>query len=426
MLFGTSGIRGKFGEKITPDLVFRITAIFASTAKEQNLAIGYDARPTSPFLAKIAEEATKSVGKNAILLGLCPTPTLALYTQRYSCPGIMITASHNPVDHNGIKLYYRGGEIKKEWEKKIENIYQQKASIKTRTLKGHSWKINSVAQEGYARSLIKKVGKIDRLKIVIDINGTAWFAPALFRELGCEVVVLNAGGSIRGGEPEGRILENLGKVVITAGADAGIAFDTDGDRVRLVDEQGRPFSRDDQLMLLARVLVEEKAQGHYIGTVEESRAIAQFLEEHNWKTELAPVGSRGLSELLAKSSADVAAEPCGEYIFAQWVRTPDGVFSAVQLLKAITLFGALSKQHAGIMLKREKIPVEEYKKAEIMARVGEWAKAFDNVSTIDGVRINFSDGFILIRPSGTEDVIRITAEGKGVRLIEEVTRLVKK
>ncbi len=429
MLFGTSGIRGEFGKKITLSLARKIAFIFCEITKEKVCAVAWDVRPSSKSLAEASIEGVVETGKNVMVLGQIPTPTLAYYTQQHACLGIMITASHNPAHHNGLKLYLNGSEIARELEERIEHKFCLN-ELKIGKKRGQAWKANAIPAH---TSLIKNKIKLkNRFRVVLDCSGTAGvIAPELFKQLGCEVICINCGNTIfREGEPEGKVLEDLGKIVRSVGADVGIAFDTDGDRARIVDEKGKALSRDEQLMLLLKYMVEVRKGGSYLGTVEESRRVACFLEGHGWTTKMMGVGSRGLSEKMKEENACLAAEPCGEYIFAEGVATPDGMMSSAVLLKALeTLEEPASAHHFNdnIGVVREKVCVEEGKKEEVMRKIKEKIKEkFPDVCEIDGIRANLPNGFILIRPSGTEEIIRITVEEekeKAISLANEMQEL---
>jgi phosphoglucosamine mutase len=431
MLFGTSGIRGEFGKKITLSLARKIAFIFCEITKENTCAIAWDVRPSSISLAEASMEGIMETGKNAVVLGQIPTPTLAYYTQQHACSGIMITASHNPPNHNGLKLYLNGSEITRRLEERIEHKFCLNDLKIGKKRRGQKWEAHAIPNH---IALIKNTIKLkNRVRVILDCSGvSSVIAPELFKQLGCEVICVNCGNAIfRNGEPEGKVLRELGEIVRAVSADVGMAFDTDGDRARIVDEKVKALSRDEQLMLLLKYIVKVKEKGHYLGTVEESRRVAYFLEEYGWTTKMIGVGSRELSERMKEENAYLAAEPCGEYIFSEGVATPDGMMSAAVLLKALeTLEEPASAHHFNdnIVVVREKVCVEEGKKEEVMRKIREQLKErFLKVCEVDGIRANLPRGFILIRPSGTEEIIRITVEekkDKAMNLAKEMQELI--
>ncbi|MGI0065214.1 MAG: phosphoglucosamine mutase, partial [Nitrosotalea sp.] len=239
-LFGTNGVRGIFGEDLTLDFIAKITLSIASFFKKGPILVGYDGRKSSVIISKIVTAALSYAGLDSAICGLVPTPCLQFTTKQLGYNGgIMITASHNPPQYNGMKVIARDGiEISRESELKVEEIYfAKKWNV--------SKKFGSIIDESNAVSTylsgIKKQVNINKiksrnLKIVLDLgNGVqAVTAPTLCKDLGCDVILINEkiDGSFpgRGSEPTPQNLNNLSSMIIKSKADLGIAFDGDGDR----------------------------------------------------------------------------------------------------------------------------------------------------------------------------------------------------
>jgi len=256
-MFGTSGVRGLYGMEVNEELALIVANIFA----DKDVAIGMDTRKTAPSLMHAACAGILARGKNAIALGIVPTPTVALATKKYHCHGIMITASHNPEEYTGIKLMADGIEISRAWEEKISaKLRSQK--FKT-GLKLAEW--DKVGKMTYDNNIItnhiefiKK--QIDckaivekKPKIIIDCNGAGTvITPKLLSGLGCEVISINdsLNGFSRASEPCEANLSQLVETVCKHGADIGIAHDGDADRAVAVDESGKVLSLDSQLAIM--------------------------------------------------------------------------------------------------------------------------------------------------------------------------------
>ncbi len=241
MLFGTSGIRGLYNSSITEELAIRTGNLFAS----KPVLIARDTRTTGESLAKSVISGVLSRGKDAIYLGIVPTPTLALATKKLKCNGIMLTASHNPPEYNGLKLFSNGREISREEEKLIEQEFEKNkltlaewnklGTLKqyTNALEDHKLLIKKLIDT----SLIKKT----KPKVVVDPNGAGVVITAkLLTELGCEVLTINDSleGLTRNSEPNKENLSQLAQKVKETHSDLGIGQDGDADRAVVVDETG--------------------------------------------------------------------------------------------------------------------------------------------------------------------------------------------
>ncbi|MEM4389222.1 MAG: phosphoglucosamine mutase [Candidatus Micrarchaeia archaeon] len=421
-LFGTSGIRGVFGREVTGELALAVGRAVVR-AVDDRVVVARDTRASGLALENAFVAGVLEAGGEVLRAGIAPTPALALASKRRGCAGAMMTASHNPPEYNGIKLFERGNELSARGERRVERA-MGKARV---TAGGVDERLEGVVEEHIALALAGvDVGTISERapKVVVDsANGAASVAtPYALRRAGCKVVGLNcdvSGDFARGLEPNETNLQRTGAFVRACGADFGIAHDGDGDRCVILDERGKMLGLDVQLALMAGKAL-EKRKGVIVTTVEASLAVREAVEERGGRLIITPVGSRGVAEAMRRSAAVFGGEPCGEYIFPGELTVPDGIATALHFAEMFAEAGKLSELASQIKvypMRRAKIPCSNKERAMAVIR-REASRLGGRQSTIDGVRVDFEEGWMLIRPSGTEPVIRITCEHhseKGLR-----------
>jgi phosphomannomutase len=425
-MFGTSGIRGIYGQDITPALASRIAAIFCG----KRLALGRDIRESGPALFEAVCQGAFAAGAEVIDLGIVPTPTVALATKIHACRGIMLTASHNPPEYNGLKLIEGGKEIGKELEGEMTRRY--KAGEGANPASGQGGTIihgplihDSDIVEGHKiaiKSMVdcKAIGK-RRPKIIIDCNGAASaITPYLLSDLGAKVVSLNASMSCfnRASEPSAANLSYLPSLIRDTGADFAIAHDGDGDRCMVIDERGEALPMDVQLAIM---IEHELGMGvprnrKIVSTVESSLAIRDVVEKAGGQITITPVGSTYVGDALEECGALFGGEPCGEYIYRDGVHVPDAVLAAAKFTEIFCKEGAFSKLktlYPQNPMAREKFPARDKRAAmegivHMVRELGIEGQARND----DGIRVDEPDGWFLIRASGTEPIVRLTMEYK--------------
>jgi phosphoglucosamine mutase len=421
-MFGTSGIRGLYGSEITPDLALKIANAFSY----QNMVIGRDTRNTGPILEKAAFTGAMCAGKDAISIGLVPTPVLAYATLKYKCNGIMVTASHNPPEYNGLKLISAGKEINKSEEKKVLSNYEKGVTLAPWDKNGKLIPDVGIV-ESYIEFIFPQIDSAaiskERPKVVIDCNGAATvITPTLLKKLGCEIITLNTqdAGFQRPSEPSEKNLSALKSKVNEVGADLGLAHDGDGDRVALVDENGNFVNMDVQLSLMILHELERK-KGKIISTVESSLIIKDAVEQGGGELIITPVGSTYVGEALEKENAVFGGEPAGEFVYSKGVHVPDGVLGAAKFVEIFAKKGKISElasQFKPYPMVREKYKTKDRKAA--MEKILKSINIEGKVSKVDGIRIDSEKYWLLIRPSGTEPIIRLTLEAKEKSILEKV------
>lgn len=423
-MFGTSGIRGIYGQDITEGLALKIANVFASGP----LVVGRDIRESGHPLLDAVCAGALSAGADVVDIGIVPTPTVALYPNR----GIMITASHNPPEYNGLKLIERGKEIGKGMEMEITNAYSGSPFRL-----GKSPGTRGRDPEAVDRHKALVMGLVDcqaiakkKPKVVVDCNGAAAvITPSLLSDLGCEVVSVNASldGFARPSEPSEKNLSYLGAIVRSANADFAIAHDGDGDRCVVFDETGAMLPLDVQLaIMMEHELGAAKAGNRIVSTVESSLTIREVVERAGGEIAITPVGSTFVADELERQGALFGGEPCGEYVYAKGVHVPDAVLGAAKFAEIFCSKGAFSKLKARYpqnFMHRDRFPAPDKRAAmeRVKKGVAERVPGAGNgkLRTDDGIRVDEEDGWFLIRASGTEPIVRLTMEYRSGEKLEK-------
>ncbi|WP_461462071.1 phosphoglucosamine mutase [Methanobrevibacter sp.] len=421
-LFGTSGIRGEIGSEVTSELALNVgKSLGYYLGGEGTVVLGYDTRTTSKMLEHAITAGLVESGIDVIKIGMVPTPLVGYTTEKLSADaGVMITASHNPSKYNGIKLWNNNAmAYTPEQEKTIEDIYLNKKYENVSWDRIGSIEENNEIQETYIEDLLTMVNIEPGFKVVIDCASGAGseLSPILFRRAGCDVITLNSqvDGFFpgRNPEPNDANLTSLKKVVKATGANLGIAHDGDADRMMAVDETGKVVDFDKLLALMAA-----EFGGTVVTTVDAGLVMDVELEKVGGKVLRTPVGDVAVADAIIKNNASFGGEPSGTWLYPDFCMCPDGLLSGIRLANIVSHKGPLSKllskmdDYPNI---REKVTCSTEEKAIIMENMEEEMKnAFDDikeVNNIDGVRLSLNDGsWVLVRPSGTENYIRITLE----------------
>ncbi|MBM4241354.1 MAG: phosphoglucosamine mutase [Euryarchaeota archaeon] len=436
-LFGTSGIRGKVWESITTELALRVGRAVSTYVKRENseckIVLGYDTRTSSQMIENAITAGILQGGCYVLRLGMVPTPVVGYATMKLKADaGIMITASHNPPEYNGIKLWNPSGmAYTQAQEKAIEKIIFEEDFHKA------SWdnirKIEDVSSViyDYINDLLDQVNIEPGLKVVIDSgNGAASLvSPLILRKAGCEVITLNCqpDGFFPGRMPEPSLenLSELMKIVKATKADLGIAHDGDADRMVAIDEEGNMADFDKLLALIS-----SKIGGKIVTTVDASLCVDECMEKVGGEVIRTKVGDVHVAEAIVENQASFGGEPSGTWLHPDFCMCPDGILSALKVVELVSNQDPLSKLLDNLPnypTIREKINCDDTQKDQIMEDVREkLPQQFDDVldvNLIDGIRISMKDGsWVLIRPSGTESYIRITLESRTIEEAENIKK----
>lgn len=421
-LFGSSGIRGPYGQRITA--AFATEVGLALGTQRRRIELGWDVRTTSPLLANAFAAGALASGADVEQVGMVPTPTLA-FAARSRDAGMMVTASHNPPNDNGFKF----------WNPDGSSFSPQEAGQMEELLARKAWKLSawntvrplrtrSDAERCHGEAIQREVGDLEGLAVAVDPGGGAAsrFSPNLFQSLGARVVALNASPdprmAARESEPSESSLRLLAQTVVATGANLGLAHDGDADRVAVLDERGQWVPAEHVLILLARHL---KARALAV-PVNASLVLRDALP--GVEIRFTPVGDVHISDALKTHRLDLGGEPSGTYVLPRWSLCPDGPYVGALVARLVHEAGSISALLGDVPRYTNlsaKVPVAEAAKASVMAKVAEDVRGLRaNVNDLDGVRADFDDGWLLIRPSGTEPVVRVTAESRSATRAREL------
>ncbi|MGH8549191.1 MAG: phosphoglucosamine mutase [Methylococcales bacterium] len=427
--FGTDGIRGTVGDyPITPDFVLKLGwatgRVFASNFNS-NIVIGKDTRISGYMFESALEAGLSASGANTQLLGPMPTPGIAYLTRTFRArAGIVISASHNPYYDNGIKFFSSAGvKLPDEIELAIEHELGREMTTVSSSEIGKATRLNDAAGRyiEFCKSTIPAAMDFSGMKIVVDCahGSTYHIAPYVFDEIGADVVRI-------GCEPNGRNINEqcgatnpaaLQQKVLAESADLGIAFDGDGDRVIMVDHKGDLVEGDELLYIIAKSRLDAgKLKGPVIGTLMTNLGLEQALAGLGVEMKRAAVGDRYVMEMIESFDASLGGENSGHIICNDRSTTGDGIIAALQVLAEIW---------------RTKKTLHELKKGMVKfpqtlvnVKVRERAdlSKFDCIqkAKIEIERILGQDGRVLLRPSGTEPLIRVMVEGKDMHIVDEL------
>jgi phosphomannomutase len=431
-------IRGVIGENLSNNDAYAIGRCFASYVHDQggqHIGIVYDGRQSSPDFADHLANGIIDSGLQAVMIGMGPTPLLyyALKTTDYIDAGVMITGSHNPPDYNGLKLSMKNGPF---FGQDIKMLGRMAADGNVRAGNGEKRHIDLT--DDYIDMLIAASDFEDDMSVIWDCgNGvTGTILPNLVEQLPGthDILYADVDGQFPNHHPDPAVADNmrdLQNVVLDAGADIGIAFDGDGDRLGAVDEQGRVISNDQLNAIFIRDILTNRDDGTIICDIKTSQAVFDQIAEYGGTPVMGQSGHSYMKQLVNKHSALYAGELSGHCLFNdRFYGVDDALYGAIRLLnicsKITDGIGDVAQKLPRLFPTPEyRIEVPEDKKFDIVARLIETAtkKADENIEIIDidGIRAISPDGWWLLRASNTQNVISIRAEGKSESALEKLT-----
>jgi len=436
-LFGSSGVRGLTNIELTPILACNIASTVAIYSKAKKAVVARDTRVSGGMFEDALVSGLLSCGTDVLLLGIVPTPVLAYTVKSLGADvGFMLTASHNPPQYNGIKVF-KGDSLSYNSEDQgtVERIVSQKnfGLANWRTI----GKVTPFdATQTYLELSIKTVSLKKQWQVVVDPGCGATFkiAPKMLKAIGCKVTTINAQPDgffpARKSEPTAESLQDLAKVVKTLGADIGIAFDGDGDRVAFVNEAGVFVNFDRSLAAYAAFALKLSSGGVVVTNIEASMCFETMAEKSGGKVVRTRVGDIYVSEAIKQQSAVFGGEPCGAWVHPQLHFCPDGLLSAALFLKALeteeTSVSEFVVQVPEYITIRKNIACKNEVKYRLVEKLGDALKIvfpkYTNFSTVDGIRLVLKNGWLLVRASGTEPLIRLTIEGESEEVAKDITQ----
>ena len=443
-LFGTDGVRGIANTELTGRLAYELGRAGAyvltkETSHTPKILVGMDTRISGDMLEAALTAGICSVGAHAVLAGIVPTPAVAYLVRKYKLDaGIVISASHNPVEYNGIKFFNSEGyKLRDELENMIEEIVLSDRDDLPKPT-GEFIGTKSVAEEALDDYIdfLTASGKVkfNGIKVAIDCaNGASYkAAPIALLNLGADLCIIH-------NEPNGNNInlncgsthiDSLKKLVVENGADIGFAFDGDADRCLAVDENGELIDGDKILDICGLYLKENgKLSGDtVVGTVMSNMGLSVMGKKHGINIEQANVGDRYVIEKMLEGGYCLGGEQSGHIIFHEYNTTGDGIITAIQMLTVLKVKGVKASELANVMDVYPQVLVNakiknEYKNTymnneEVSAAVHSLEKKFEG------------DGRVLIRPSGTEPLVRVMIEGTDIeqmqRDAEELAAIIEK
>ena len=432
-LFGTDGVRGVANEELTPLLAMQLGQAGAyvltrETNHKPTIMVGCDTRISGDMLANALMAGACSVGANAVYVGILPTPAVAYLTKKYKVDaGVVISASHNPVEFNGIKFFDGNGyKLPDALEDEIEALIKNNMEgVNFPTGSGvGKIKYRTDAREEYINHSIRSVNvDLSNLKIVVDCaEGASYYTSVeALKELGANVVAIhnNPDGTNINANCGSTHMEELCARVVYEKANLGLAFDGDADRMLAVDENGKLVDGDQVMSIIGNYMKDRGTlkQNTIVVTVMSNLGMTLMAKEHGINLEQTKVGDRYVLEHMKEHDYNLGGEQSGHIIFLDRNTTGDGLLSALLLLQVVVDTGKPLSELASIMevlpqaLVNAKVPnhkKEHYMEyPEVAAAIAEIEKKFAG------------EGRVLIRPSGTEPMVRVMIEGKDQKLIDE-------
>lgn len=434
-LFGTDGVRGVANSELTPELAFSLGKAGAyvlskESEKKPTFLIGMDTRISGDMLENALSAGILAVGGDVIKVGVLPTPAIAHLVKHYDADaGIVISASHNPYEYNGIKFFNSEGfKLDDSIEEEIEDIILRQIDVNshiTHDQIGKCREADDNALDIYVKFLESTADfTLKGRKIVLDCaNGAAYQAARMvYDRLGANTVTIgvNPNGTNINDGCGSTHPELLQEAVIREGAFIGLAYDGDADRLIAVDEKGRIIDGDKLICICAKMLKEEGrlAKNLVTGTVMSNIGFHKYLKDMGCETRATDVGDRYVLEDMLKTGGIIGGEQSGHIIFLDKTTTGDGILSSIQLVRAVLKSGKNASELSDEIkiypqvLVNAKVTNENKKR---YTEDEEVVKAFDEVSAKLG-----DTGRLLVRPSGTEPLIRVMIEGEDTESITEM------
>jgi len=419
-LVSSSGFRGHAIREISPEFCMKVGLALSNVLKGK-YAVGHDVRLTSPLLTQSLINGLNAGGSDVIDLGMAPTPAVAFYAEG-KAGGAMVTASHNPPEYNGIKLFDERGASK------TQSFYLSLLPrLDTATYSAWDSVGSTRSSEGLYRYLdhVTSAAAFKKMwKVGLDPgNGsTAITAPIALAQSGASVSTINLAPDgtfpARGSEPDEPHLSGLSELVRGKGLDIGFGYDGDGDRMAVVDEHGKFVPQDSALAFAASSAVRGRRGSTVVVNVDTSAVVDIMVEKEGGRVLRSKVGDTYILEEMTMNGSVFGGETCGAWIYPGYAMCPDGVLSSVILMNLLDESG-LKPSEIGdglpaLYLNRRRVACPDYMKVPLMRILNDRVLEMypgSEVTNVDGIRVGMTDrSWILVRPSGTEPILRITSE----------------
>lgn len=444
LMKSVSGIRGVVGESLTPELIVQVAAAFARYTKNGKIVVGRDSRPTGAVIASCFESTLAMAGCEVFDVGIVPTPTVQVAVEELRADGgVVISASHNPIQWNAFKLIDASGSFLNSKEiKKFFSMMEKPASFASYNRVG-SISFFSDAAEAHIRRVMNVVDvnniRSKKYTVALDsVNGAgSEITRTLLERLGCRVVPVHCtidGTFPRGAEPVAENIHDLSQAVKTHGCDVGFAQDPDADRLAIVDEKGRPIGEEYTVVLVTDHLL-QKAPGSVVVNLSTTKAVEEVARRYNVPFTRTPVGEINVADSMRKLGARIGGEGNGGVISPEVHLGRDSLAGVVYVLDMMAKSGksvsALVSKLPQFAMLKSKARIE--KKITLAAFESILRKKFkkERFNTLDGIRIDFvshqefKGGWVHLRPSNTEPIFRIIAEGVNEKQAKKIITFFK-
>ncbi|NWG09454.1 MAG: phosphomannomutase [Nitrososphaerales archaeon] len=409
-ILSVSGFRGVVGLDLDLVKIVDISRVFGRFIKEGSCAISRDTRRSGDMVSRTVVSSLLEAGCDVLDLGIASTPALFREVARRNLKGgLMVTASHNPPEWNGLKFVVEGGR----------GIFEEELTSLLSSNVTHLMKVGRYSEifSKYPEDLVSYIGKesCSGVRVALDLGGGvgSLFAPKVFRWLGCRVTTVNDAPGIfsRTIDPTLDSLADLSEQVIVNGCDAGFAYDCDADRVVMVDEKGRKLSVDLVLMLCIEYLMEKRGVRDIVASIDTSMGLEDLVSGMGGRIFYSKVGEANVVREMMERGCKVGGEgSSGGLIIADFVLCRDGTLASSLASMMIRQEGSLSDLIEGLPHYhqiREKIPCGKENVKRVLEAL---SQDFPDADTTDGIKLKQKDSWVLIRPSRTEDVLRVSVE----------------
>jgi phosphoglucosamine mutase len=425
--FGTDGIRGRAADEVTPEVAYRLGVAVASVFPNETIFVGYDTRESSLELSRATLRGLHGAGARAHNLGVIPTPGVAIIAQERGGAGIVISASHNPYYDNGLKVLGRGGsKLSPATEALLQRAFDEASAAPTGEVATHEFVIDTSAHRHYVERLrtLVPASALEGLHVVLDCaNGAASaYATDVFAGLGARVTTLHD-------QPNGRNInedcgsthpEELAQIVVALGADLGLAFDGDADRLIAVDATGTLRDGDDLMVLFA---LDREARGllqhTLVVTSMSNLGLRRAMAEAHIALVETDVGDRNILVALEERNLNFGGEQSGHLIFRDLAPTGDGMMTGILLAELVTRTGPLdvvaNAAWRRLPQRLISIPTADFTDDVVPSAVDEVCRRH---------QLEPSDLRLVVRPSGTEPVVRVMVEADSSYVVDELCELV--
>jgi phosphomannomutase len=440
-MISVSGVRGIFGETLTPDIVTRFSRSFGTFCDGETVVIGRDARKSGVMMRDAVISGLRAMGCRIIDLGIAATPSIQYCVGHYDARGgIAITASHNPIEWNAMKFIDRTGVfLNRSQGERLIRIYEGAES--TGELTGTDGLVEE--SRGFEHHANHILGMIDRdlvagsdLTVAIDCCDSASSAILRFilNKLGCRAVPIHCGltGEFpRGPEPTSENIEELSRKVVKSGADVGFATDPDGDRISIVDEKGSPLGEEYSVTLASEIVL-QKSKGPVVTNIATTRAVEDIARKYGCTFERSPVGEVNVVEKMKEVGAIIGGEGNGGVINPAMQYARDAPAAMALFLEGLCRFDGtmseLAEELPSYYMVKKKIPCDPSRSDDLLAKVEERFSG-ERIDAMDGIRIDRESSWIYVRKSGTEPILRVICEAKtqreAVDLADETAEMVE-